>query len=408
MQTSARSWGLLVLVLCGAFGAPHALIAADDPRMAVITDVDFRTQRGVIKTLSEDKLNWEGDGGKGLALNDVIRVEWPNRLVASPASMPQVLLANGDTFVLQLASIDEEHLTGTWGRFPTWPALKLPLEHVRGAVLSLPRGEGLQTQAVRRIWEHRAAHDAIVLNLDDSVTGELLGLRDQQFEMKTQVGDVTIDRSSVRLLLFNPELINADEGSGPGALVGLVDGSRFFVQDYSLGKEQFRGTTAAGVDLSFPATALASLRVLGRRVSYLSDLTAAEYTFHPYTGLEWPLEKDHSVLGGALRVRGTTFAKGLGMHGASDVRYDLDGRFQKFQATIGIDDETSGKGSVVFEVLVDGKPAFTSRVLTGRSAAQLIEPIDVREAKMLTLRVNYATQGDIQDHADWCDALLIE
>jgi hypothetical protein len=37
-----------------------------------------------------------------------------------------------------------------------------------------------------------------------------------------------------------------------------------------------------------------------------------------------------------------------------------------------------------------------------------LERLDVSKVKLLSLRVDYATQGDIQDHANWCDAVLLK
>ena len=97
-----------------------------------------------------------------------------------------------------------------------------------------------------------------------------------------------------------------------------------------------------------------------------------------------------------------------GVHSRSTVTYRLAGKFRRFQATIGIDDSAAGRGSVVFEVLLDGKTAYKSDVLTGTSPPVAIDRLDVTGKKIMTLSVDYATDGDILDHADWCDALLIK
>ena len=154
-------------------------------------------------------------------------------------------------------------------------------------------------------------------------------------------------------------------------------------------------------------SSLSSLSFLGGRATYLSDLKAETYRFTPYLAREWPLRTDRSVLGGPLRLRGVDYAKGIGMHSRSEATYRLDGRYRRFQATIGIDDETNGKGSVIFEVLVDGKSAYKSPVLNGTSPAVSLPIVNVAGARTLTLSVDFATLADIQDHADWCQALLV-
>src|SRR3954447_20511408 len=73
---------------------------------------------------------------------------------------------------------------------------------------------------------------------------------------------------------------------------------------------------------------------------YLSDLTWAAAT----NG--WgPVEKDKSVGnqaagdGRTLTLNGKTYAKGLGAHAASDIRYAVDGGCTEVYAVVGIDDE---------------------------------------------------------------------
>ena len=136
-------------------------------------------------------------------------------------------------------------------------------------------------------------------------------------------------------------------------------------------------------------------------------MTPVNFKFEPFLDLGWPLRNDRNVSGGFLTLRGVEYPRGLGVHSRSSVTYRLDGKFRRFHAVLGIDDDTGGKGSAVFEVLVDGKRVFKSDVLTGTSVPVVLDRLDVAGAKLLTLRVDYATLGDIQDHANWCDAVLI-
>jgi hypothetical protein len=133
-----------------------------------------------------------------------------------------------------------------------------------------------------------------------------------------------------------------------------------------------------------------------------------EYNFEPFFDLEWPLRRDRSVGGGFLTLRGVEYPKGLGVHSRGTITYRLGGKYRRFHATIGVDDSAAGRGSVVFKVLLDGKTAYKSDVLTGTSAPVAIDRLDVAGAKIMALSVDYATEGDILDHADWCDALLIQ
>ena len=95
------------------------------------------------------------------------------------------------------------------------------------------------------------------------------------------------------------------------------------------------------------------------RAVYLSDVRPSEYRFLPYLELQWPYKADRNVTGGQLRCGGQLYLKGIGVHSAARLTYRLDRPWSRFQAEVGIDDSTGGKGSVGFRVFVDGKLKFT-------------------------------------------------
>lgn len=139
-------------------------------------------------------------------------------------------------------------------------------------------------------------------------------------------------------------------------------------------------------------------------VSYLSDLS---WTF---MSNGWgPVEKDMSngeQLAGdgrPLSIRGAKFAKGLGTHGPSDVRYNLGGACSSFVATVGIDDEVAPNGAVLFQVFTDGLKIFDSGTVSGTSAALPLN-INVTGKIQLQLIVADAGFGFSNAHADWANA----
>ena len=62
-----------------------------------------------------------------------------------------------------------------------------------------------------------------------------------------------------------------------------------------------------------------------------------------------------SAVGTPLTIGKTDYANGIGAHAVSFIEYPLDGQFDSFEVTVGIDGSTEGRGSVVFRVFVDGK-----------------------------------------------------
>jgi NPCBM/NEW2 domain/FG-GAP-like repeat len=141
--------------------------------------------------------------------------------------------------------------------------------------------------------------------------------------------------------------------------------------------------------------------------TYLSDLAWTSMT----NG--WgPVERDRSngesgaSDGATLTLNGATFAKGLGAHAFSDVRYGLSGTCSTFNATVGVDDEVGSLGSVVFQVFVDGVLRFDSGIMTGTTASRNVS-VPLTGATELRLVVTDAGDNPHFDHADWADAQLV-
>ena len=139
---------------------------------------------------------------------------------------------------------------------------------------------------------------------------------------------------------------------------------------------------------------------------YLSDLiwTSA-------VNASGPVERDQSNGGPdsgdgvPLTLNGQVFARGLGVHAGSDVRFNLAGVCSTFTAAVGVDDEVGSNGSIVFQVFADGSKIFDSGVMSGSSATQMLN-LDVSGRNELALVITDAGNGIANDHGDWADAQI--
>ncbi len=102
-------------------------------------------------------------------------------------------------------------------------------------------------------------------------------------------------------------------------------------------------------------------------------------------------------------IRGVTYQRGLGVHANSSIDIPANGQFATFESVIGVDDETNGNGSVIFQVWGDGKKLFDSGVMTGTMPGRAIS-VDVRGVQKVQLVVTNAGDGSNSDHADWANA----
>jgi hypothetical protein len=184
---------------------------------------------------------------------------------------------------------------------------------------------------------------------------------------------------------------------------------------------------AQGLDLNLPANSMKHLRVhalhldppaspsdesCDSSITWLSDLKP--FAAQRGTGLPEPtFRKDQSFDASPLSIADKSFAKGLGCAANTVLLYELEGEYDRFQATVGVDDSVAGKAdpppSVFFTLFVDGMLRFESGPMFTNTPAQEIN-VDVRHARMLMLRLscNWDDNGKSQnDHADWADARLV-
>jgi len=116
---------------------------------------------------------------------------------------------------------------------------------------------------------------------------------------------------------------------------------------------------------------------------------------------------NHSVVSMPLRLNGTTYERGVGSHAPGGFHVMLDGNAERFQAVVGIDDETIGRGSATVKIYTDkGGLVFDSGVLKPNQAPQQID-VDIRGVNRLVVIVGSADNANAYDHLDWADARFI-
>jgi hypothetical protein len=116
------------------------------------------------------------------------------------------------------------------------------------------------------------------------------------------------------------------------------------------------------------------------------------------------LMRNTSVRNKEMVIGGKHFKRGLGTHADSELIYNLEGKYRRFQASAGPD--SASCGSMCFSVLADGKRVWESgRMIRGDAP----KPVDINTVgvKELRLLVDDGGDGIGADHADWADACLL-
>ena len=156
-----------------------------------------------------------------------------------------------------------------------------------------------------------------------------------------------------------------------------------------------------------PAGTFTTPDLLARGVTFASDMQWVRAS----AGAGNPIRRDKNLNGGPLKFNGKLVAKGLWTHSfnepaPADIAFDIRGRnFALFKARVGLED-LGEKGSVQFQVLVDGQKKAESPVMLPKKMHDLV--VDVRGAMEITLRVLNGGDGYSYDHAVWGFARFLE
>jgi len=185
------------------------------------------------------------------------------------------------------------------------------------------------------------------------------------------------------------------------------DGTRLTGSLVRLHEGRLHLKSAVGADVSLDVATLLRLDFRGGRLAFLSDMKPSAVAETACFDVVWTHRRDLSVDGNPLRLGDRVYTKGLGVHSRCELTYALGGKFRRFLAHVGIDEEVGGRGNALVQVLVDGKVAFENKSLRGRDAPLPVD-VDVAGAKTLTLKTDFGPELDICDHVDWAAARLVQ
>ncbi len=187
----------------------------------------------------------------------------------------------------------------------------------------------------------------------------------------------------------------------------LIDGSTFTGRIERADGESIHVATSVNVNVVLDLDDIAALTITSDRVVHIGDLKTVTQKTEGILHRPWTPRFDKSAAGGPISLGGRVYERGLGVHSRTELTFAIDGAYETFVATIGIDDSVRPRGSVVFRVAGDGRILYDSGAVTGKD-----EPVDIRVdvtgVKRLRLIVDYGEGLDLADHADWADARLLK
>lgn len=385
--------------------------AAGGPRLTIAT-VDMRSAEWTGVSISaEGVLSGRVDGEeRRVPLDDVLRIApavdpaAPHR-PASRDGFVTLLLADGGRLSGSLTDAGAAAPRRLLVSLSPAIVLNVPLSAV-AAIRTSPEQPEAEADLRQRIAERKPGRDLLLLVREGrtmAVPGSLERLTPREwefaFESKSRTGPLS---QAYAFVLGAPAAATARMP----ATISLHGGHRFGAAIRSAGPDGVRVDAGPLGMLQIAWSEIRSIDLLSERLVHLSDLKPVAVDTRSLTEAPWPPRMDASVAGAPLRIAGTTYARGVGVHAHCRLTYRLEGEFERFHAQVGVDDAVAPAGSVVFRVIGDGKTLFESPVLRGGSGPAAIA-LDVTGVTALVLECDPADELDLADHGDWVDAVLV-
>ncbi len=196
-----------------------------------------------------------------------------------------------------------------------------------------------------------------------------------------------------------------DQPDHPRATFDLPGGVSVTGKWKELEAAKWKVETPWGQDVNLPAPDVQAVKFRGGRVTYLSDLEPSKVEESPFFGRMFPYKRDVSLLGEPLKVDGKSFDRGLAVHSRSSLTYDLNRRYATFEALLGFDEASKGKGRVDCRVFADGKEIYANPDLRADSPPVPLK-LAVEGAEQLRLLVDFGKGQDTGDRVIWANARL--
>jgi len=250
-----------------------------------------------------------------------------------------------------------------------------------------------------------ARHDVVFLATPSGKLDRIRGLIDsvgeKEIKLETDRGAFAIAKSKVKAIAF--VRLAARRRAQHPLLITLRDGTRL------------RGSLAGaakGVEIVRGACKIAvGFETIARIENISLGLTRLEeMQFKSTRGRVWPVfpmepARNKSLWGGVLSLGGRRFERGLSAQSATELTFALDGAYDRFVATAGIDDEVRAPGTAAITVLVDSKKAAELKLRAG-SSVQIRAPL--ARGKLLTIKIQDGGDGNLGDHVDFVDCVLVK
>ena len=412
LRATTRSFkpifGCALIVMLWFFNfVPSAPLEAQQPNFRI------KTLQGASFTSNLSSIDQNGvlTGSKieqSLSIADVLSIvqaDFPfERQDTSPV---QVVLNHGGEIHCEKVSVDDSQLfaeTGVEG------LKEFPLDVVEAIIFSPSQ------TAQQALLDRSTDKDTIVVQTASGlkmVSGVFEGLIGGKVELNFKGKSRKIDLGKVTAIILAD--LKPVQPQGSMTTIELINGSRLHgaIEGLSDGLLSIRLTRDATV--SVPLKTVKRLDVVSDNLVYLSSLPPLSVEQQTIFALQRKWQADLSVEENPLTLMfkspdGTpeskTYEKGIGIQSWSRIEFGNQNQYTRFQATVGIDAETRGRGDCIAEVATNGITLWSQRIRGSDNPVEV--DVDISDIASIELIVKPGAQFDLADHVDWADARFVK
>lgn len=410
---SSRSVGALAIALLCSGALPAQAVR--------LTTIEGDTLTGKLVGFdAEQRLTVAGEDGaaKTFGIDAVRELVREGATPAAPPATGLVLLRSGQSLNARITGSrsDANGLVLLFAVPPARTEIALPLRAIRAVRFAdAPRADGDGFDAAAR---DAATQDRVFAyprgNQAERIvrrTVEVRSFNVDQADQQLRVVVAIEGREQPALPLRNLYGIVFGQGAAPDPQAGarvtahLGAGLSFTGSLTALQPEADRCVLRLdeGAELDLPWQHVQRLSVRSDRLVYLSDLepTAVEQT--PALSRKWEWLRDRAPLGEGIVLRGTTHRRGLVLVPRTKLTFDLGGRFDWFEAAVGIDDRAAAVADAIVRVRGDGRILFEADHVK-RGVPSLPVKVSVQGVRQLVLETDFGESLDVGDHCAFADA----
>ena len=202
--------------------------------------------------------------------------------------------------------------------------------------------------------------------------------------------------------------------------LATTDGGTWMLRSATLVDDSIRLVSLTGIESSIAKETVVEMKFPQLGSVFLTDLKPIQVKYQPFLGsnfnaalqlLNGP-QFDKSFGGGPLRIASASaprvhaFDRGLALRSRTELVYRLAGKFERFQATVGIAEGAASQADAELLLFSDDVKIGQESVTSVSDVVQL--DIDVSGTRRLKVLVDFGENADIGDEVVLGDARLVK